>query len=217
VTAAAVKTFLPRTPAPRRIPAGIGRGLRLEIDFASQTKLWLGLYEIELNRHLRALCRRGGGAFDVGSREGYDALVLARLAGRVVGFDCDPSAVASFRRNAALNPGLAVDVRADAVGTGADGTVALDDVAFGGDAFVPAFVKVDVEGAEADVLRGARRLLRERAPHLVVETHAHDVERECLTILARHGYATAIVEPRRWLPDLRPTEHNRWIVARGRG
>jgi FkbM family methyltransferase len=36
------------------------------------------------------------------------------------------------------------------------------------------FVKLDVEGAEADVLRGMRRLLGERRPALAVEFHTED-------------------------------------------
>jgi FkbM family methyltransferase len=36
------------------------------------------------------------------------------------------------------------------------------------------FVKLDVEGAEADVLRGMRGLLRERRPALAVEFHTED-------------------------------------------
>jgi FkbM family methyltransferase len=36
------------------------------------------------------------------------------------------------------------------------------------------FVKLDVEGAEADVLRGMRWLLRERRPALAVEFHTED-------------------------------------------
>jgi hypothetical protein len=219
MTAASLaKSFLPRTPAPRRLPFGIGRGLRIEIDFARQTKLFLGLYEVELNSRLRALCRPGTHAFDVGSREGYDALVLARLCGGcVAAFDCDPLAIAALRRNLDANPrlGRAVTVYERAVGVGA-GSLTLDEVAFGAVAFVPSFVKIDVEGAEADVLRGAERLLRDRAPHLVVETHSLEVERECLTLLRGCRYDVELVDPRRVLADLRPIQHNRWIVARRR-
>ncbi len=51
---------------------GIGRGLRMEIDFRrGQTRLYLGLYEVELNGHLRELCRPGYRSFDVGGQLGY--------------------------------------------------------------------------------------------------------------------------------------------------
>jgi hypothetical protein len=45
-------------PGPRRRPAGLGRGVRMEIDFATQTRTYLGLYEIERNRFLRRPCGR---------------------------------------------------------------------------------------------------------------------------------------------------------------
>ena len=36
------------------------------------------VYELELNRWLRRLCRPGYTAYDVGGQLGYDALVLAK-------------------------------------------------------------------------------------------------------------------------------------------
>src|SRR4051812_28459222 len=47
--------LLPRGSHLRRLPLGIGRGLVLEVDFAHQTKQYLGLYEIEVNKWLRRL------------------------------------------------------------------------------------------------------------------------------------------------------------------
>lgn len=59
----------------------------------------------------------------------------------------------------------------------------------------PAFVKIDTEGSELGVLRGARRILREARPILLVET-SDDLltplgrgTREVLTLLEEHGYA----------------------------
>jgi len=60
-------------------------------------------------------------------------------------------------------------------------------------------VKLGVEGRELKALPGGERLLSERRPHLVVETHTEAIERDCRDLLRRHGYAPQVVEPRLWL------------------
>lgn len=49
-------------------------------------------------------------------------------------------------------------------------------------------IKIDVEGAEAQVLRGAASLLRERRPTVFLATHGERQQAECLALLA--GWAT---------------------------
>jgi hypothetical protein len=209
-------------PRLRRLPLGIGRGLMVELDLRHWSALYLGLYEIELNTHLRALCQPGYDAFDVGGQNGYDALVMAKLTGgEVISFECDSDLCERMRRSFAANPALAgrLDVVEGFVAatTSPDRrTVALDDVAFGDDGFVPDVVKVDIEGGELDALRGASRLLNTRRPHFLVETHSAQLERDCADLLSEARYEITHVAPRRWLKDNRPTtEHNGWLVARG--
>jgi hypothetical protein len=205
----------------RRLPVGIGRGIRLEIDFAHHTGLYAGLYEVELNSSLRRLCPPGTRSFDVGAHFGYDALVFAKLsASDVRSFECEPPLAERMERNLALNPQLAERIRlslayVDARSDPARGRITLDDAALDDGGFVPDFVKIDVEGAEADVLRGSQWLLAEHRPALVIETHDREVELECQQVLRGHGYAPQIVDRRRWLPDHRPIAHNRWLVAAG--
>lgn len=89
----------------------------------------------------------------------------------------------------------------DAVGRITVATIALDDLVAGGSVPPPSVVKVDVEGAEQDVLLGMRAVLAEHRPSLVLEFDGptvEDVERKlvaCKEILQEFGYA---VEP---LPD----------------
>jgi hypothetical protein len=147
-------------------------------------------------------------------------LCLARLSpgGRVLAFEADPDECERLRRNVAANPSLVPtpEVRLARVTdrtAGAD--VTLDDAAFATDGFVPDLVKLDVEGWELKALRGGQRLLAERRPHLVVETHSAELELGCSDLLAAHGYSPQVVEPRRWLAEVRQG-HNRWLVATGR-
>jgi hypothetical protein len=212
------RVVLPR-PGPRRMPLGLGHGITMNVDFSLQTRSFLGLYELELNRHLRRLCPPGSRAFDVGAQYGYDALVLARLGGTLVAsFEADAGCVTQMRANFALNPSLEVLITpvTACVGSGEGGTLALDDFARSPDGFVPDVIKIDVDTAELDVLEGARELLRVRRPNLVVEVHSEELERRCGMLLAAHGYRCTIVSQRRVLPDYRPIPHNRWLVAQGR-
>jgi hypothetical protein len=213
------RALLPPGTKVRRLPCGIARGLRMEIDFSFQTRLYLGLYETELNRHLRALCRPGFAAFDIGGQFGYDALLMAKLTGgAVVSVECDPLSIERMKRNFAANPSLARrlapwSAAASATTDERAGTISLDDLAER--TFLPDVVKIDIEGGEARALLGSERILGERRPGVVVEVHNPGVERDCLEILRLHGYRVEVVGQRRFLADYRPALHNRWLVGRG--
>jgi hypothetical protein len=91
----------------------------------------------------------------------------------------------------------------------------IDEYAYSRGGFVPDSLKIDVDGGELGVLRSAQRLLTERRPTLIVETHS-DGARACMRmcLLTACGFRPAIVNQRRLLPDHRPTsELNRWLVA----
>ncbi len=184
----------------------------MHIDFARQTRAYLGLYEIELNRHLRRILRPGVSAFDVGAQHGYDSLVIAKLThAPVAAFECDSDCLAGMNESFGLNPHLAPLIRSVSGMVGHD--LGLDEWAYGG-GFIPDFIKLDIEGGELVALRSAQRLLAERHPALVVEVHSAKLERECGRFLTDRGYRLIIVNPRRWLPDYRPgIELNRWLVA----
>jgi FkbM family methyltransferase len=72
-------------------------------------------------------------------------------------------------------------------------TERLDDVSF---ARPPSFLKIDVEGQELEVLRGAERLLREAAPVVLVEVeqrHRDGDVQEVFDYLASFGYEGSFV------------------------
>lgn len=58
----------------------------------------------------------------------------------------------------------------------------------------PNLIKIDVEGAEAMVLRGAQRVLAENQPRLFIEAHSHALADECTDFLATRGFTVTTLE-----------------------
>jgi len=139
--------------------------------------------------------------------------------GRVVAFEADPEIATRLREHVVRNEFSWIDVQEKAVwsasrrilfartdprispdrGLGhimdlvtADsieiGAVSLDDFVRTS-ASVPDFIKCDVEGAEVEVIRGARCLLAEKHPGILCEIHSEENRRALLDELGRLGYA----------------------------
>lgn len=210
------KRLLPRGTRNRRLLFGPAAGCVMPIDLHSRLRTYLGVYEFELNRHFRRMVKRGANCFDIGGRDGYDALMIASLSrGRVVSFECDAAGAESMRRVFAANPALSIQVVEAFVGLElGPGYTTIDRAAE--QLFVPDFIKMDIEGAEDAALEGAAKTLATRRPHLIIEVHGTDKEENCISILRGQGYRIAIVDQSQlWKDSARGTGHNRWLAAYG--
>jgi hypothetical protein len=208
-----IHSLLPRESRPRRIPFGHCRGAVANIDFRWDAGFYFGLHEPELRRHYDALLRQGMRCFDVGMFRGWDALALAQRTGaEVVSFDLNQRCLdmtARFLEPSGFNVRL---VKAYLDRDTRDGHTTIDEAA--SQYFVPDFIKLDVEGGEVDVLHGARRVLKERKPSLVIEVHGEDREQGCIQMLRELDYALAIVDRKRQIfSEARVLAHNRWLVC----
>ena len=205
-----------------RIPFGIARSIKLQVDPKAPLHTYLGTAELELSPHIRRFAAPGSNCLEVGGHDGGDAMALARLSGtEVVSFEFDPVCVERMRCNLALNPELGPRVRIIQTYVAHEQrddpkTDTLDRLIASGAVPEPDFVKMDVEGAEATVLSGAQALLDGRRPHLIIETHSLELERQCCELLCERGYTPEILDQRKWLREQRGDRHNRWIVAQGR-
>ena len=146
---------------------------------------------------------------DVGANIGLSTILLARLAGRVIAYEPSPPNAAFLRRNLDLNGIGNVEIRSVAassqhgtlrfhvaqfgagshvVGAGhvSGGTVETVDVAavpLDEEELPPiAFVKIDAEGHEPDVLAGARAFLTRDRPLIYTEMNIW-----CLSAFAGHS------------------------------
>ncbi|HVA49109.1 MAG TPA: FkbM family methyltransferase [Pirellulales bacterium] len=168
---------------------------------------------------LRDLCRPGDVVFDVGAHAGSLSLLMSRLVGltgSVWSFEASRRMVITCQHNLVLNGCNNVQLFHKAVfatsneavkiyHTDANNdtimetwphnetydeveTVALDDFVEHGQVY-PSLIKLDIEGAEYDALKGSERLLAGRHPMLIVEQQPPDSP--CFAFLRERGY-TAI-------------------------
>lgn len=150
------------------------------------------------------IVKNGDIAFECGGHHGLSTMLLSSWVGdtgKVVTFEPTPSNLPIIRKNLELNKIRNVQVEGKAVGStngtvvisksscaavqsSRVGTVSVDMVPL--DDYIglkPTFLKIDVEGFEVEVLRGARRILDTR-PKLAIEIHTN--------VLSR--YSTSIAE-----------------------
>ncbi|OAI50977.1 hypothetical protein AYO44_05305 [Planctomycetaceae bacterium SCGC AG-212-F19] len=216
----AAKLLLFGRPGPRRIPLGLLRGLRFSIHPAHQTQRLLGMAEREIAEPIRNWSRRSVSAVDIGAADGMYSLYFAAQVNihRVLAFEPDVALRRVMEANFQLNRlGYRGKLQLDDhyVGTREDGRwCRLENMS--SVIPLPTIIKIDVDGGELDVLRGARRLLSQKGICLVIETHSAELEVQCSTFLRDLGYRVRIVPNgwyRRILPEQRPIAHNRWLLA----
>jgi hypothetical protein len=190
------------------------------MDFAHHTQRWLGLQERELYPWFRRLTEGIRTAVDVGANDGiYTLYFLARTpAEKVLAFEPSPDSLVQLRSNLALN-GLGGNPRLEIIskylGASAGGMEATLD-SFAGLIHPPCLVKVDIDGGELSLLKGAGTLLQSEGIRWIIEVHSRALQENCLELLQGAGYHTAVVPNAWWrhfLPELRPIELNDWIVA----
>jgi FkbM family methyltransferase len=176
-------------------------GARVRVPGPLPIRLSVVAGNLRLQRIMDAVLKPGSRAIDVGANIGYNTVYAARLVGptgHIVAVEPAADNLSVLRENVtgngltnvtvhAVAAGRAEEVRdlylrgdlsavnslypdsmyAEVTGTEPVRVAPLDDLV----AFDPDFVKIDVEGAELDVLAGMTRMLRNRAMQLVVEWH----------------------------------------------
>lgn len=169
-------------------------------------------WEPTVEHAIRDHVRPGQVAFDVGANAAAFAVMMGRLVGPrgiVCAFEASPRIVGKTQHNivqsgatnvtlyhravwhrtgelVTISYGSHLNDRVEAGGNGGSvPTVAIDDfVAASG--LVPAFIKMDIEGAEFDALCGMPKLLAEGRPVLVLEQSPEDMR--CHRLLTQAGY-----------------------------
>jgi FkbM family methyltransferase len=151
-------------------------------------------FDLEQYAHAAVAPQPGDVAIDGGAGWGDTALWLADAVGpegRVISVEVEDANLELVRRNVALNPGARIEVVEGALWSEPGRTLSFapagpsSRVGDGGasatsvtiDELRPGrvgFIKLDVEGAELEALRGAETTLREDRPRLAIAAYHHD-------------------------------------------
>ena len=187
-----------------RVPAPSGTPVTLHAHSVDVVSVFgLGQYGYA-RHPVRVTAGPGDVVLDIGGCWGDTALYFADLVGphgRVYTFEFDPESLAVLRANLELNPGLAARIEVvelalwersgeripftqagrmtkvtpdSAEGGPTVETITVDDFVSQAGPERLAFVKLDVEGAELSVLRGAREAVSRHSPRLAVAAYHRD-------------------------------------------
>ncbi len=175
------------------LPAGPCKGATMTLDFATtERNLWLGTYEPWVAATLARALRPDSRVWDVGAHIGYYLIFAGRFSGGGhLAIEADPANVDRLTTHLRDNS-VEAEVMPVAVGRTngtlrfrAFGNSALSRAESDGDLEVPmvsldslldnhtppTLVIMDIEGGEQEALQGARRLLGQIRPMLLVELH----------------------------------------------
>jgi FkbM family methyltransferase len=222
-----VGRLMPERETPVVVRSGAAHGLTVVIRPREEKFYWAGTHEPGVQDALVSELDPGASFWDVGAHTGFFSCLAGRIvgsAGQVISFEpCGenrrrlsetirlnaagnirvlPCAVGS-RRGEALLRTLEEDqtsmkwgkVEADEEGTIRVPQRTLEDLA--AELGAPDLIKVDVEGAEVDVLMGGRELLATARPKLIIEFHDEDALRAGEALL--EDYAKARLGRTQWL------------------
>ena len=212
--------FVSCQPRPRRILTGPFKGIVMNLSMKTQLQMYLGLWERETSSWLRSLSAGIATAIDIGTAFGeYSLLFLKKTAAvRVYAFEPDKAFLPSFYDNLKLNDLHRTDrllLFTKFVGTcDNDRECTLDSLRES--LQYPCLIKIDVDGAEEAILRGAIVLAGLRQVRWLIETHSKELEESCARILTEWGFQVRFIPNAWWrviLPEDRRTEHNRWLAA----
>ncbi len=179
------------------------------VSGASVHGCWLGWYEKGKAEAFRNAVGQNSVVWDIGANVGYYTLIAASRAtsGRVYAFEPLPSNVALLHRHLELNRVENVTVLEVAVsdhegegrfemaesnsmghlGTGGKTLrvrlVGMDEAVQRGELPAPTHIKMDIEGAEYDALRGGINTLKVSRPILFLATHGAVVHDGCCSLL----------------------------------
>ena len=196
------------------VKSGINKGMRWVVG-SSIHGCWLGTYESDKQALVAELTKAGMVVWDVGANAGFYTLAFARLVGsrgRVYAFEPFPENADNLLRHVRLNGLTNTTVVQAALGghTGLVGfktgprnemgsisaqandhlvpLMSADDFVRQNPEARPDLLKIDVEGAESDLLSGAGELLRHAGPDILLALHGDEPARSCVDQLKEAGY-----------------------------
>jgi FkbM family methyltransferase len=175
---------------------------------------WLGSYEFRKRQVFEGVIVWESIVFDIGAHVGFYTLLTSVLVGpngKVYAFEPMPENIYYLKEHLRINQisnvriieaavsdrcGVAQFKKTNNSYTGhlsLEGdisieTVSLDELISKDILPAPHYIKIDVEGAEMNVLAGARCFLMKNHPTLFLATHGDKIHKQCCQLLGSIGY-----------------------------
>src|SRR6266851_6445911 len=211
------------------------RGKRWTAGSASHG-CWLGSYEYHKQRALQRELKIGDVVYDIGANVGFYSLLASVTVGDngyVYSFEPSPENLRELRKHLEINHIKNCTVVGTAVSS-ADGeaifdpssdrctghlsangslrvrTLTLDGLVSRNEIRSPNLMKIDIEGAELECLRGASNVIQESRPIIFLATHGPEIHSACGELLAKWNYRLTSL-------DETPVESADELIARPRG
>lgn len=206
----------------------------MRVDWEMHRSFAFGSWEPEVVQVIQERVSPGMTVLDIGAQSGYFSLLFSRLVGpqgKVIAFEPLPANFRMLEENVRLNGLGNVTIRQEAVadhsgdmsfefpseptliaGPLLEGEnqgvltvkgVSLDDIFSVGSVPVQ-FIKMDVEGAEEEVLRGALKLLDSSHPDMLIELHNMEKQEgthPAVSLVENMGYEV------QWVSEIASTAH----------
>lgn len=212
-----LKRFFPKDVFCHQVDWGPAKGLKILIRLPEDKEMWKGTYELGFCTRLSKAIKKGDVAFDIGAYRGYTAGVLA-LAGarKVFAFEPMPENQEVIEKVIKLNTSLPISLIkkavCDSTGTQLFGisidksmnylvsshepknknTIEVEtttiDLFAQKTSFWPNLLKIDVEGAEISVLKGAVQAIQKSIRTVFLEIHNPEAEKQSLAFLKSSGF-----------------------------
>jgi FkbM family methyltransferase len=177
--------------------------------------MWIGNFEADKQSYFQNTVKRGDLVWDVGAHIGFYTVLFSKLSGpegQVVAFEPMSMNVSHLRNHIRLNEINNVTIvqaavwHTDQLIGFSDGhydsstgkvenlstyqipSITLDNFWLINGKRGPKLIKIDVEGAEEHVLRGAERMLTAARPVIVLALHGENAATACSNILKSLNY-----------------------------
>jgi FkbM family methyltransferase len=173
-----------------------------------------GTYEPKNVEAIQNTVREDDVAYDVGAHVGYFTVLMGDIVGsggKVIAFEPRGLNLGYLQRHVTVNNCDNVKIVSKALGehsghakletrtgsgtgyisdTGDEDVeiTSIDELVDSGALPPPTFLKIDVEGGEMAVLRGAKNVIEKQRPRMILATHGDEIDAECRALLREWNY-----------------------------
>jgi len=173
-----------------------------------------GTYEPKNVEAIQKTVREKDIAYDIGAHVGYFSILMGDLVGsggKVIAFEPRRLNLNYLKWHISTNHCENIKIFVKALGdysghakletrtgsgtgyiseTGDENVeiTSIDELVESGILPPPTFLKIDVEGGEIAVLRGAQKVIEKQRPRMILATHGDKIDAECRTLLREWNY-----------------------------